>query len=57
MIPGHPRSAADRPRRTAPPRDEPRLDGHWIAFAILLSMLLWALVVLAVIHLVARILP
>jgi hypothetical protein len=56
MIPGNPRTAADRraaplPRRVAP---EER-HGHGLAVTILLSLLLWALLILAAIHAYARI--
>jgi hypothetical protein len=56
MIPGNPRSAADRVRRSLPRRLAPeQLHGNGIGIAILLSLLLWALVILSVIHLYARI--
>jgi hypothetical protein len=56
MIPGNPRTAGDRPRVSLARRvtPEPSL-GRGIAIAILLSILLWALLILAGIHVYARI--
>jgi hypothetical protein len=54
MIPGNPRSAADRARPPLPRRLAPdELHGNGIGLAILLSLLLWGLLILAVIHIIA----
>jgi hypothetical protein len=56
MIPGNPRSVADRPRISLARRVAPEeRHGHGLAVAILLSLLLWALLILAAIHAYARI--
>lgn len=51
MIPGHHRSAADRPAAPPPVPHGPRC----VACAIALSLALWALGILGFIHLFARI--
>lgn len=52
MIPGHHRSAADRPPAPPARRFAPKqLHGNGIGIVILLSLLLWALLMLSVIYL------
>jgi hypothetical protein len=59
MIPGHPRSAGDRPhaaRELLRPRhhlDPMPGHGRRIGLAILLSLVLYAIIIVAALHLVA----
>jgi hypothetical protein len=56
MIPGNPRTAGDRARVSLARRVTPKpLLGRGIAIAILLSLLLWAPLIVAGIHVYARI--
>jgi hypothetical protein len=56
MIPGNPRTAGDRPRVSLARRVTPKPSlGRGITIAILLSLLLWAPLIVAAIHAYARI--
>jgi hypothetical protein len=55
MIPGHPRTAGDRPRQPAARRFAPeQLHGNGITIRALLIVLLSGLAVVAALHLYAR---